>query len=739
MRVIPTPLDRLVAVLTAIFLFTACDSRTESDSSGGGSAVPQPVITSINPPSGPVSGGTILQIAGAGFDQGVTKVTVGGTDATQILVARDSQMSCVAPPGDAGPVDIVITTELATITVRNAFSYFNPLSLTAVEPAFGSVDGGTEITLRGSGFNAGLVGVTVGGVNATELVRVDDGEARCITPPGTVGPADVTLTANSGQASIPGGFNYGSGPTILEVSPPTGFEAGGFRIELTGTGFAANGATNTTVTVGGVDVIDAVVLSDNLIRATAPPNPVGPAIIEVSNSNGTGQITGGFVYYGLPMQIGATDTRIDANALTPQDPRVAMDGNRVYVTWADTQAGNGDSDIRFNWSDDGGITFQAQDVRIDTAPDGADSIRPQVVADGSDVYVVWEDTRNGATDIYFTHSGDGGMTWPLADERVCSDPPGAAASERPQLCSNGNFVYVLWTDLRDGYAETYFNRSIDSGFSFETDRRVDTDPADSVSTDARMCCDGARVFIAWEDQRSGDREIRFNGSLDAGSSFYTDDVRLDVDNPVGSASAMPQIACDGARIYVVWHDYRAAVNEPHVWFNRSTDGGNSWLVNDLQVDGGAPTGMAPIAIDAEDQTVCVAWEDTRAAGETDVWFNRSVDGGDTWIPGDVRLDTDAAGAAASGEIVLCLSGDNVFVAWADGRNAVTLPGEDIYLNHSIDGGATWLAADLRMDTDASDARAITPQIVCDGALVLIGWHDFRDGFGNQLRLNRSVP
>src|SRR5262245_25457927 len=63
---------------------------------------------------------------------------------------------------------------------------------------------------------------------------------------------------------------------------------------------------------------------------------------------------------------------------------------------------------------------------------------------------------------------------------------------------------------------------------------------------------------------------------------YTD-TRLDVGDPLGwELSIFPEIARAGANLYVVWYDRR--LGDLDVFFNRSLDGGDTWLATDVRLD-----------------------------------------------------------------------------------------------------------------------------------------------------------
>ncbi|MGI9243416.1 MAG: IPT/TIG domain-containing protein, partial [Verrucomicrobiales bacterium] len=75
----------------------------------------------------------------------------------------------------------------------------------ALAPSSGSIAGGSEITLTGSGFSHSAV-VLFGGVPATGVTRVSGSELRCKTPPGVPGAVDVRVI-NSDPDGEP--WNYG--------------------------------------------------------------------------------------------------------------------------------------------------------------------------------------------------------------------------------------------------------------------------------------------------------------------------------------------------------------------------------------------------------------------------------------------------------------------------------------------------------------------------------------------------
>jgi hypothetical protein len=294
-----------------------------------------------------------------------------------------------------------------------------------------------------------------------------------------------------------------------------------------------------------------------------------------------------------------------------------------------------------------------------------------IACSGNDVYVVWQDFRNGWPDVYLNRSADGGVTWLAQDVRMDTDALGAAMSLAPRVAVAPPYVYVVWTDLRNGLADVYLRRSGDGGATWTAaDARVDTDaPGAGSSSNPVVTAVGSLAYVAWEDQRSGAPAIRLSRTADGGVTWLGTDLRLDTDVPGATASWRPVLYATANTVVAAWEDYRP--------------------------------------------------------GTGDVRSNRSTDGGLTWLGSDVRLATDVAGAALSTGIVIAGSGQNVFVAWQDLRNGAAY---DVYLNASLDGGATWRTSDVRLDTDAAGANSSNvPQVAASGQRVRVVWEDQRNG------------
>ncbi len=174
--------------------------------SGGFLYAAVPMVSSVSPASGPISGGTTITINGFGFfaANSTGAVKFGSTVATY-NVDSDTQITATAPAGAAGKVDVRVTTPGGTSPTNTFdwFTYVGAPTVSAVSPASGPTAGGTEVTITGSGFaDASVTNAVKFGATVATYTIDDDTQIRATAPAGT-GTVDITV-ANAGGTSATG-------------------------------------------------------------------------------------------------------------------------------------------------------------------------------------------------------------------------------------------------------------------------------------------------------------------------------------------------------------------------------------------------------------------------------------------------------------------------------------------------------------------------------------------------------
>lgn len=183
------------------------DSQT-STLAGAFEYVGPPSVTSVTPDRGRYY--TEVTIKGSGFRGGNGgSVKMDGVSMPSFSLIDDTTIVGYAPQHAVGPVDVVVTNpDGQSGILANGFTYVPPPVLTTVEPDAGPVDGGTTLTMTGTGFETGAT-VMFSGIAGTDIVVVDSTRLTAVTPAHTAGAVWVRVTNPDGQYGTRNpGFTY---------------------------------------------------------------------------------------------------------------------------------------------------------------------------------------------------------------------------------------------------------------------------------------------------------------------------------------------------------------------------------------------------------------------------------------------------------------------------------------------------------------------------------------------------
>lgn len=147
--------------------------------------------------------------------------------------------------------------------------------------------------------------------------------------------------------------------------------------------------------------------------------------------------------------------------------------------------------------------------------------------------------------------------------------------------------------------------------------------------------------------------------------------------PIAYAQSLADIAADGPEVHVV---VSAMYAGPFVI--SSYDRGTTWAPGVRVSQTSNTFAVSPPKLHKAGSVLNVVWMENRPNGS--LWANRSTDGGRTWQPQDQNLTSNMV-AGTDGEPVVVALGPELHVFWA--RIAPTV---GTMYQRSVDGGATWL-------------------------------------------------
>ncbi len=183
---------------------------------GGGEPLPAPELYAVGPQSGVARGGATVVLYGMYFAPGST-ATFSGVPATSATLTSPTQLSVVTPAHAPGYVDVaVVNPDGQSDVLRDIYRFVAAPSIVSLSPATGSTEGGTSVTITGSGFDYNSA-VRIGD-DASDIQLVDESTLLARTKAHAEGAVDVVVTNGDGQSgSLEGAFTF--------VTPPAG-EAG---------------------------------------------------------------------------------------------------------------------------------------------------------------------------------------------------------------------------------------------------------------------------------------------------------------------------------------------------------------------------------------------------------------------------------------------------------------------------------------------------------------------------------
>ncbi|KAF5068583.1 BNR repeat-like domain protein [anaerobic digester metagenome] len=314
-------------------------------------------------------------------------------------------------------------------------------------------------------------------------------------------------------------------------------------------------------------------------------------------------------------------------------------------------------------------------------------------------------------DTYYI-SDDGGYTW--SEGRLFSSTLGVWGDPCIVIDTLGNYYFFhlsnppgpAWID------QIVCQKSTDYGATWNNGKGIGLDGSKAqdkewaaVNPLTNEICLTWTQFDEYGSLNPNDSSIiRFSKSIDQGET-WSNPVRLnrvagdciDGDNTV--EGAVPVYGPEG-EIYVAW------AGPGGIMFDRSTDGGNTWLDQDIFVSdqpggwnysipgiyraNGMPVTCCDISNGPDRGTIYINWSDQRNGfNDTDIWLAKSTDGGLSWSA-PIRVNDDEPGKHQFFTwMTIDQSNGNLWFVFYDRRNYQD-ENTDVFLAFSEDGGESFL-------------------------------------------------
>lgn len=343
---------------------------------------------------------------------------------------------------------------------------------------------------------------------------------------------------------------------------------------------------------------------------------------------------------------------VNENWQSGNDPSVGFDhlGNAYLMYGAFPRPFTGESGVYIAKSTDKGETWTPHIVVIEhkgeMTADSAFEDKYYIEIDRSEtspykgwMYTPWKRVtdRDSATQIVFTRSTDGGLTWsvpiPISPRKPSTSTHITFGQSFPLVKAGANGeIYGVWND---GPARSIgFAKSTDGGDTW-TEATYPVSGYEYLGTDRFLT---AQINVI-DTINKGTPEERYD------TVMVTDTTdKYHVLKKTFRAETYPTIAVDYSNssrrgwVYLCW----SSGQEPDIFFIRSSDGGNTWTEPKAIHSNPRHDQWWPwISVDETNGDIAVMYSDSRDDDENisiHTYVSYSSDGGDTWID---RRATDA--------------------------------------------------------------------------------------------------
>lgn len=345
-----------------------------------------------------------------------------------------------------------------------------------------------------------------------------------------------------------------------------------------------------------------------------------------------------------------------------------------------------------------GVTAQIKNIKVEDAPAGATGLDATIAITAAKIPSIVVATPSDR----ILSSQDAGQTW--APAKLTST---SVISGSPRLLTDSEgTVYAFHTGKNENtFAHILCHISKDGGKTWEEGANAGSNlPKNQLSPGVSLDSKN-NLMLTWTEFdafKSDDAacQSRIMLSTSSNGKKWSKPTTLSQtpgnckDDSGSAEGSMPAMSADG-KAFVAW------ANQNKIFIDRSFNGGDMWLTNDIGVAdqrGGwsfavpgfanvrsLPTFLVDKSKGKLRGSLYLVWADQRSgADDTDVWFMRSLNYGDNWTS-PIRIGKESKGHQFMPAFAIDPDNGNLYILYFD-RHELTDTQTDVYLAYSSNGG-----------------------------------------------------
>jgi hypothetical protein len=388
-------------------------------------------------------------------------------------------------------------------------------------------------------------------------------------------------------------------------------------------------------------------------------------------------------------------------------PHVVFDGTNYFVVWDDGRTGANDLDVYGARVSTTGVVLDPSGIPISTLIQN--QYAPEVIFDGTNYFIVWNDERYGYG-IYGARVSTAG---------VVLDPTGIQITNSvyrqwlPHVIFNGSNYLVVWEDSRSGYEWDIYGARVTTAGTVLDPSGIPISNAIYDQVNPQLSFDGTNYFVAWEDDRGSDLDIYGTRVDTAGTVLDPNGFKI---CPISVAEErLPSVVFDGTNYFVAWTDYRI---DGDIYGARVDTAGTVLDSTGILMSMGVNSQTNP-KVASDGINYFVVWEDNSGGGDI---LGARVSPGGVVLDSTVIPISTSTGQQLSPYVIF---GDSdYFVVWQDYR----FGNADIFGARVRTDGVVLDSSGILISAATDDQTS--PKVIFGGNQYFVFWNDYRTGGGH---------
>lgn len=211
-------------------------------------------------------------------------------------------------------------------------------------------------------------------------------------------------------------------------------------------------------------------------------------------------------------------------------PSLSVDDEKnVCIAWLDAR--NGNYDIYFSHGiKENGIWQFSQNARVNDDFTNASQYTPSMAFENGSAYIAWYDDRNKDFDIFFSTGRLENNSWKFGKNIRINDDTGNRDQMHPALAVGNGEIFVVWEDERDGTSNIYFSKGSWKKEGFEFIKNIKVNNIKGKHYDPQIGISGDNIYVVWQAEVKDGGDIYFSQGKYSGKNWeFSSNIKINDD------------------------------------------------------------------------------------------------------------------------------------------------------------------------------------------------------------------